>query len=461
MGLVFFLTCWGSDHEHYFAPGRGHRERRLQARRRAFGPMSALGDFGAVADARQVFPLATVAASPLVVGGPGSFAAGDVGMKIVVAGAGAGGAKLSTTISAFVDETTVELTVAASTAQAATGATLGTDSSAALQAAFDSLADNGGGELVIDGEYLLAGTVYKNFLGDAASIVLRGTGSDSALFIACGANDSAITFGNLLKLRIAGIDFVGTPGERNDARFVLDLQSCLSVDMEGNSFYGLANIDGAEAAMVRNYGGGLNLLRNGFGGCIVANGGVILNDQWQRFESSGNRFIDFGHRHAIVHSKTPLAIGQSWIKVGDATPTSAYEANPALAYPHASVKIDGDFYDEGTKNPLFIASPAKRIAGVRISGCRFNVNGWTTGTTGPAIQFVSDLTIEHCSIGYCNVPRFAMYLNTVGHARIAGVVTNGVVTTVRAITMDWLEIVNSPTLTFDLSAVTRQTVNGL
>lgn len=423
--------------------------------------MSALSDFGAVADAGQVYPVAMVAASPLAVGGPGSFAAGDVGKAIVVAGAGAGGGKLVTTIASFVDDTTVELASAAATAQPVTGASFGTDCTAALQAAFDDLADKGGGELVVDGEYLLAGTVYRNFLNEASSIVLRGNGSASALLIACGANDSAITFGNLVKLRIASLDFVGTPAERNDARFVLDLQSCLSVDMEGNSFYGLGNVDGAEAAVVRNYGGGLALLRNGFGGCIVANGGVVLNDQWQRFESVGNRFIDFGHRHAIVHSKTPIATGQSWIKIADATPTSAYEANPALVYPHASVKIDGDFYDEGTKNPLFIASPAKRIAGVRVSGCRFNVNGWTTGTTGPAIQFVSDVTIEHCSIGYCNVSRFAIYLNTVHHARIVGVVTNGVVTPLRAITMDWLEIVNSPTLTLDLSAVARQTINGL
>ncbi|HEX8061814.1 MAG TPA: hypothetical protein VF535_01220 [Allosphingosinicella sp.] len=424
--------------------------------------MSALSDFGAVGDARQVHPIAMVADSPLAVAAPGTFTAADVGKNIVVAGAGASGAKLSTTIAEFVDETTVSLAQAAATTQAETGASLGTDCSGALQAALDSLADNGGGELFIEGEYLLTAPVYKNFQALASSVRLRGAGSASALLIACGATDAAITLGNLIRLRIEGIDFVGTPHERNDARIVLDLQTCLSADLEGNSFYGFANVDSPEAAVVNNQSGGLNLLRNGFGGCMIANGGVVLNNLWQHFSSEGNRFIDFGQRNGILHSKTFLLTGQSWIRIGDPVAAAAYESNPALAYPHASVRLEGDFYDEGTKNPVLINSPAKRIGGVRIAGCRFNVNGFTTGTTGPAILNVADLSIEHCSIGYCNAPRFAIYLNTVRHARIVGVVTNGVVTTLKAYTIDWLEIVNSPTLSnLELTAVTRQTINGL
>lgn len=424
--------------------------------------MSALTDFGAIPDGRQAYPIAVVAASPLAVAGPGTFTATDVGKTIVVAGAGASGAKLVTTIAAFVDETTVSLTDAAATTQAATGASLGTECSAALQAALDNFADNGGGELHIDGNYLLTEPVYKNFQALASSIVFRGTGSASALLVAVGPTESAITLGNLIKLRIESIDFVGTPGERNDAKFVLDLQTCLSADVQGNSFYGLANVDGAEAAVINNHGGGLALTGNAFGGCIIANGGVVNNYLWQRFSSDGNRFIDFGQRNGILHSKTPLVTGQSWIRVGDPVPSTAYETNPQYVYPHAFVRIEGDFYDEGTKNPLLIASAAKRIGGVRIAGCRFNVNGFTTGTTGPAVINVTDLSIEHCSIGYCDVSRYAMYINTVRQARITGVVTNGAVNILKAITMDRLEIVNSPTLTnLELTNVLHHTVNGV
>ena len=424
--------------------------------------MSALTDFGAVADGRQVYPVAVVAAEPLVVAALGSFSATDVGRKIVVAGAGAGGAKLVTTVAAFVDETTVSLTDAAVTTQAATGASLGTDCSAALQAALDGLADQGGGELFIDGEFLLTAPVYKNFHALASSIVFRGGGSASALIIACGSTESAITLGNLIKLSIEYIDFVGTPGERNDAKFVLDLQTCLSADLHGNSFYGLANVDSAEAAVINNYGGGLALDRNGFGGCMIANGGVVTNNLWQSFSSEGNRFIDFGQRNGILHSKTWLVTGQSWIKIGDPVASTTYETNPLYVYPHAFVRIEGDFYDEGTKNPVLINSPAKRIAGARIAGCRFNVNGFTTGTTGPAILNVTDLSIEHCSMGYCDASRYAIYINTVGHARITGVVTNGAVNILKAYTMDRLDIVNSPTLTnLELTNVLHHTVDGV
>jgi hypothetical protein len=423
-----------------------------------------LSDFpGAVPDARQVIPVTTTAASTQLSAASGSFSAADVGKKIVIAGAGASGKKLSTTIAAFVNSATVTLAAPASTAQSTGGASLGTDCSAALQAALNALASDGGGTLIIDGQYLLTAPVSKNFINLASAIELTGYGSASALFIACADTQSAIQLANLLKLNVHGIDFVGTPGERNDAKFVLDLQACLSTDLDGNRFFGLANIDGTNCAVVYNYGGGLNLLRNYFGGCMIGNGGVVTSVEWQRFESNGNRFIDFGNRNGVVHSKTGFVTGHAWIKVGDPLPSSAYESGSApIVYSHATLKIDGDIYDEGTKNPVLVQPPTRRLNGVRIAGCRFNVNGWTAITTGPAIFNTEDVSIEHCSMGYFQGSRYAIYLHTLRHARITGVTTNGFVNTVKAYNIDWLEIVNSPALT-DLSLVnvTRVTVDGL
>jgi hypothetical protein len=426
--------------------------------------MAKLTDFGAVANARQIMSVATTASSSAVVAAQGTFTSADIGKNIVIAGAGVNGAKLSTTITAVPASDTISIAQSAGTTLAVTGASLGTDCAGALQAALNGLATNGGGELIIDGEFLLVGTVTKNFHLLASSIILRGNGSTSALIVACSATATAIVLGNLVKLNIEGIDFVGTPNERNDARFVLDLQACLSADVQGNSFYGLANIDGSDAAVIRNQGGALNLLRNSFGGCMIAAGGIVQNVAWQRFESAGNRFIDYGQRNEILHSgKTGWVTGLCWIMVNDPIPASAYESGGVFPpYPHAAVNIRGDIYDEGTKHPILINSPTKLIAGVRIIGCRFNVNGWVAGTTGIRISNVADVLIEHCSMGYCTVPRSAIYLNSVRHARIAGVTTNGTINTLQAHTMEWLELVNSPALSnFLLTNVTRRSVDGV
>lgn len=393
----------------------------------------------------------------------GTFTSDDVGKNIVIRGGASGGGKFSTTIASYVDSSTVQLTTAPTATVASTYAAIGFDCSTELQEALDTIASEGGGTLVIDGEFLLTGTVFKNFNLLASSVRVVGYGSSSALFIAVPGVNSAITLANLQgKLVIEGIDFVGTPGEAQDMRFAIDLQACLNVDIRDNGFYGLANTGTVnDSGVILSNGGGLNLSGNLFGGCITGKGGVVLNTAWLHFSSQDNRFIDFGQRGSILHSKTPLVTGSAWINVGEAVPSSSYEDSAVTSYAHATVDIRGDIYDEGTKNHIFVSSPNKRILGVSIADCRFNVNGWTTGTTGPAILNVSDVKISHCSFGYTHEIRYAIYLNTVKHARLEGLSCNGIVTAIKAYTMDWLEIVNSPTLTRDLTSVTRTSIDGV
>lgn len=73
---------------------------------------------------RSVSDAATTAASTTVTSVTAAFDATDVGLQVIIAGAGAGGADLVTTIASVTDATTAELTVAADTAVTGAAMTL-------------------------------------------------------------------------------------------------------------------------------------------------------------------------------------------------------------------------------------------------------------------------------------------------------------------------------------------------
>lgn len=95
-------------------------------------------DFGAVPDGVLFYTADMTNGSPLLSGG--SFTAADVGKSIMVKGAGAAGADLVTTISAYVSPTSVNLAANAATTVNDAVAMYGTDNLTAIQDAIDSLA---------------------------------------------------------------------------------------------------------------------------------------------------------------------------------------------------------------------------------------------------------------------------------------------------------------------------------
>jgi hypothetical protein len=86
-----------------------------------------------------------------------SFVAGDVGKSIIIPGAGAGGATLVTTISAYVSATAVTLTAAASTTVTTAKYAYGTDDTAAIQSALNACNTALGGRVYFPtGQYIVA-----------------------------------------------------------------------------------------------------------------------------------------------------------------------------------------------------------------------------------------------------------------------------------------------------------------
>lgn len=99
----------------------------------------AVADFGFVGDLKQPFVLGvgydgaiTTGTPNLVCATTAPFAAGDVGKRITVAGAGAGGAMLVTTILAFVSSSAVTLAANAGTTVSAKCVRFGTDNTTAI-----------------------------------------------------------------------------------------------------------------------------------------------------------------------------------------------------------------------------------------------------------------------------------------------------------------------------------------
>src|SRR5687768_17046133 len=172
-----------------------------------------LTSYGAVADARELRDAAIAASTNVLTSPSAPFTAGDVGKSIVVGGAGAAAAKLKTTIASFVSATQVTLAASAATTASSAGAVFGTDCSAALQAGLNAIGTSRGGTIIIDGLFLLASPVSKNFGGETASLLARlvGTGTDSGIWIGTADNADAITITSG-SLEFNEVNFVGVPG---------------------------------------------------------------------------------------------------------------------------------------------------------------------------------------------------------------------------------------------------------
>lgn len=141
-------------------------------------------EFGAKGDGQYSGTGATIAGGALatctVVGA--NFTAADVGKLIAVAGAGAAGATLRTTIAAVTSATVVTLALAASGAVSGVAVQWGTDDTAAIQAAL-----NTGRDVKLDqGNYLCQG------LTAASNPTIAGAGGSSTILTKCN-NGATLT----------------------------------------------------------------------------------------------------------------------------------------------------------------------------------------------------------------------------------------------------------------------------
>jgi hypothetical protein len=209
-----------------------------------------VADYGAKDDLRTVFDGAMTSGSgTLTCATSTPFAAGDVGKRITVAGAGASGAQLTTTIASFSSSSVVVLTATASANVSAKGVSFGTDNTTAIQNAINAAQTARGGIVWFpvtvgnQGRYGITSTLlitgsgislwgpstsHTSDVGDytrsgGAWICWWGTTSQVALKIAptAGAGNTA-----LIGSRIDGLSIDCRNGDQNNALIGLQLWSC-------------------------------------------------------------------------------------------------------------------------------------------------------------------------------------------------------------------------------------------
>lgn len=129
---AFFSASGGSALVGFLQAGTGATVRTAQAKLR---DTINVKDFGATGNGIGFLDGAISSGTPNFVSASSTFTAGDVGKAIFIDGAGAAGATLVTTISAYVSATAVTLAANASTTVSGADGNYGTDDTAAINAA--------------------------------------------------------------------------------------------------------------------------------------------------------------------------------------------------------------------------------------------------------------------------------------------------------------------------------------
>jgi hypothetical protein len=129
--------------------------------------------YGAKGDGKHVNDGAITTGTATLTSATAGFTAADVGKLCYVAGAGAAGAQLATTISAFTNSTTVTLAANASTTVSGAAVDYGTDDTAAINAAITAVPTAGATIVVPIGVFM----VTSSLLIQKPNVVFMGQGS--------------------------------------------------------------------------------------------------------------------------------------------------------------------------------------------------------------------------------------------------------------------------------------------
>jgi hypothetical protein len=364
-----------------------------------------LSCFGALPDMRQSVAASISAGSLTLTVADAEFTSADLGKTIVV---GTGGASRHlATIDAIITESEVTMSAAPSVSLDPTGLTWGTDCTAALQSAIDDLGEKGGGRLIVDGRYLLAGSVSKDLLNIADHIEILGYGGVSTFAISGSASSASLAIQNAARLTISNVNFVGTPNLSHDVARVLDIQHS-NVAIRDCAFWGLAAAY-AENAIVWTYECDLEMTDCRFGGCVTAsanNTSTVECLLWRRLNFTRCRWVDYGQFDGILHSKTGFFVPLGWVHVGNTSGPDIDALGQGVA------RIIDCRGDEGALAGLFI-DPGKGnyLSRVLIDGWEGNVHGSASGR-GIHIANVINAEIRRSAFGYVATPADAIRLNS-------------------------------------------------
>lgn len=356
-----------------------------------------LTDHGAISDALMTQDGEMVSGLPLLTCPSGPFAPEDEGKDIVVAGAGAAGTKLRTTVAAYVDSTQLTLAANASTTVTGAGVAWGTDCSAALQAALAEADARRGGSILVDGDFLLAGPVATNFFSTVTTSYVRllGSGTDSSIVVAVDPGEIAISLASLT-VDVERISFVGVHGASVDARRVLSFSGC-TVSLLRCQFLGISTSEPS----VYFTDSWATLDGNMFGGTFILTGGsagsdrsVVYNVNWHSFEDRNSQFIDYGYWRGMLLGKSGVGAASAWVGLGT-TNISHLTAGTRVA---GIAAFRGTRMDEGSLAGVWAEPESGRIPAVELSGTGQNISP-VEESSGIRAKSVDNVLVDRSTFG--------------------------------------------------------------
>ena len=406
-----------------------------------------LSDYGAVADARHLYVVDVTGPNTLIATDREQFLASDVGKTIIISAGTEGLTTFRTVVAEVVSPTEIRTAdpIPSSSAIFPQGALVGTDCAAALQAALDDAWANGGGRLVVDGQFALFSPVSINWAsaGEYSGVenfVLEGDGSASTFHVSLPITQTAITSANG-NMTVRDVQFAGLMGAAYDAAMILDFRTGL-LTLENAGFYGFRCADGS--FVIRTQGSDLHVDRCRFGGCAgntALDGSVIRCDDWSAISIENSRFIDYGVTNGSIYSKTGISSALAWVSVGD-------DAGVSLNATKSSVlRITNTKMDEGAMRAVHILPSARGIDRVVLDG--LEINGWgSPPAVGIFARYVRDLTITRCSFGLVTFdqPFNAIAVEDCQTVEVDAVQCNATMRQISADRVGTLIVRNSPSL---------------
>ena len=288
--------------------------------------------FNAKGDTRRIQKSASITAGQTSLVCPiGTFVSSDVGKSITVPGAGASGGPLSTTVAAFTSSTTITLADAAGTTLtvASSALAIGSDDTAAIQAACDAAVALGCNVFIAPGVYTLTARISVG----GAAIQVRGAGMGRTVLMWAAAATSGflvtqndytyttlfcdmtcltkgVAAGVAFDVDMSGMAVGGTVNSITNHR--LTIRDCEALGASGRTIDGwdwmVRNYDVSSATIARCYctgvysGNGYNTLSSGMISSAGADQPVVLNvlDSEAYFVSDG--LLSYMTEGGMVHA---------------------------------------------------------------------------------------------------------------------------------------------------------------
>lgn len=386
-------------------------------------------DFGAAGNGGVMRDAAIGAASSVLTSpnDKANWGPQHVGVPLIVAGAGAGGGDLKTSIVSRQSATQVTLADSASTTVAGAGCTWGTDDMPAFVTALNALAVAGGGTLEITPPpngmgYALASTgdVWAG-LPTTGSVKIKGYLWDSVLIWRGGVANSGFRFYNGDSLSVDDVVNVGMPavGGTTDCNATYRFLGILKVQLRNTHHYAVAG-ESALGLVSTDY---VDLLieDSSFPGCRCLNSSVIAVNNWLGLTVRDSDFIDFGHAKGITWSKTlqtPTGT-QAWIQANS-------PATQQTTAGQQGIIIENVRCDEGALWAIRVAP--EHISGGRVKRVQINqllstVMSQPNGG-GILIDYTDHAEIRNSTFGWTDEEHDAISLTSVALAELTHVIAD-------------------------------------